>query len=133
MYININLIETLFNATWLILLVSCKAIFSQYFYLQKQQDFVSNKNKKHTVKTNTYQSQSLLSSFTLFNNCLFICWHFDINFDLLFNMFTSSRFLIIKTFSLRHKLQLLINVLPLTCLANENLIVGTAPLSTISH
>ena len=42
----------------------------------------------------------------------------------------SSRFLIIKAFSLRHKLQLLIKVLPLTRLAIENLIIGTAPLST---
>ena len=33
----------------------------QYFYLQKQKDFISN-TKKHTVKTNTHQSQSLLSS-----------------------------------------------------------------------
>ena len=31
-YIYINLI----NTTWLILLVSCQAIFSQYFYLQKK-------------------------------------------------------------------------------------------------
>ena len=43
---------------------------SQYFYLQILKDFISN--KKHTVKTNTYQSQSLLSSITLFNNRLFI-------------------------------------------------------------
>ena len=48
-----------------------------------------------------------------------MCRHFDINFDLLFNMFTSSRFLIIKTFSLRHKLELLMKVLPLTRLATE--------------
>ena len=47
---------------------------------------------------------------------------FDIKSDLLFNIFTSSRFLIIKAFSLRHKLQLLIKVLPLTRLAIENLI-----------
>ena len=86
--------------------------------------------KKHTVKTNTPQSQSLLSSFTLFNNRLLICQRVDINSDFLFNVFTSSRFLIIKAFSLRHKLYLLINVLPLTHLAIENLIVGTAPLST---
>ena len=59
-----------------------------------------------------------------------MCRHFDINSDLLFNMFTSSGFLIIKAFSLRHKLQLLIKVLPLTPLAIENLIVGAAPLST---
>ena len=61
-----------------------------------------------------------------------MCRHFDINSDLLFNMFTSSRFLIIKAFSLRHKLQLLIKVLPLTRLAIENLIVGTAALQLIS-
>ena len=42
---------------------------SQYFYLQKQKDFISN-TKKHTVKINQNQSQSLLSSFILFNNCL---------------------------------------------------------------
>ena len=107
----INMIERAFNTTCLILLVSCYAIFSQYFYLQKQKDFISNTRKKHTAKTNTHQSQSLLSSFALFNNRLFICRHFDINSDLLLNMFTSSRFLIIKTFSLRHKLQLLIKVI----------------------
>ena len=90
------------------------------FYLQKQKDFISN-TKKHTVKTNTHQSQSLLSSFTLFNKRVLICRHFDINSDLLFNMFTSSRFLIIKAFPLRHKLQLLIKVLPLTRLAIENI------------
>ena len=83
-----------------------------------------------TVKTNTHQSQSLLSSFTLFNNRLFICQDFDINSDLLFNMFTSYRFFIIKAFSLRHKSQLLTKVLPLTRLAIENLIVGTMSLST---
>ena len=33
--------------------------------------------KKHTVKTNTPQSQSLLSSFTLFNNRLLICQRVD--------------------------------------------------------
>ena len=59
-----------------------------------------------------------------------MCLHFDINSDLLFNMVSSSRFLIIKAFSLRHKLQLLIKVLSLTPLAIENLIVGTALLST---
>ena len=48
-------------------------------------------------------------------------------------MFTSSRFLIIKAFSLRHKLQLLIKVLPLTRLAVENLIIGTATLRTNSQ
>ena len=52
------------------------------------------------------------------------------NSDLLFNMFTSSRCLIIKAFLLRHKLHLLIKLLTLTRLAIENLIVGTAPLST---
>ena len=62
-----------------------------------------------------------------------MCRHFDINSDLLFNMFTSSRFLIIKAFSLRNKLQLLIKVLPLTRLATENLIAGTALLSTNSQ
>ena len=51
--------------------------------------------------------------------------HFDINSDLLFNMFTSS-----TAFSLRHKLQLLIKVLPLARLAIENKNVGTAPLPT---
>ena len=40
-----------------------------------------------------------------------------------------SKFLIIKRFSLRHKLQLLINDLLLTQLAMEKLTVGTAPLS----
>ena len=92
------------------------------FLPTKKRDFISN--------ANAHQSQLLLSSFILFNNGLFICRHFDINFELLFNMFTSSRFLIIKTFSLRHKLQLLIKVLPLTRLATENLIADTAPLST---
>ena len=99
------------------------------FYLQKQKDFISN-TKKHIVKTNIHQSQSLLSSFTLFNNRLFKCRHFDINSGLLFNMFTSSMFLIIKACSLRHKLQLLIKVQPLTSLAIENVIVGTALFST---
>ena len=66
----------------------------------------------------------------MFNKPLFICRHFDINSDLFFNMFTSSRFLIIKAFSLRHKFQLLIKVLPLTRLAIENVIVGRAPLLT---
>ena len=51
-----------------------------------------------------------------------MCRHFDRNSDLLFIMFTSSRFLIIKDFSLRHKLQLLIKVLPLTRLAIENVL-----------
>ena len=45
-------------------------------------------------------------------------------------MFASSRFPIIKVFSLRHKFQLLKKVLPLTRLAIENVIVGTASLST---
>ena len=54
-----------------------------------------------------------------------MCRHFDINSDLLFNMFTSS-----TAFSLRHKLKLLTKMLPLTRLAIENLIVGTASLST---
>ena len=40
-----------------------------------------------------------------------------------------SKFLIIKSFSLRHKLQLFISDLTLTRLAMENLTVGTAPLS----
>ena len=79
------------------------------------------KIKQHTVKANMHQSQSLLSSFTLFNNRLFICQHFDINSDLLPNTFTSSRFLIIKAFSLRYKSQLFIK---------GNLIAGTAPLSS---
>ena len=56
--------------------------------------------------------------------------HFDVTSDLLFNMVTSSRCLIIKAFSLRCKLQLLIKVLPLTRLAIENLNIGTEPLST---
>ena len=30
-----------------------------------------------------------------------MCWYFNKNSDLLFNMFTSSRFLFIKAFSLR--------------------------------
>ena len=68
------------------------------FYLQKEKYFISN--KKTSLKTSTHQSQSLLSSFTLFNNCSFLCRRFDINYDLL------SRFAI------------------------ENLIVGTTPLST---
>ena len=38
-YIYINLIQRVFNTTWLILLVSCQAIFSQYFYLQKKKRF----------------------------------------------------------------------------------------------
>ena len=59
-----------------------------------------------------------------------MCQHFDINSDLLFNLFASSGFLIIKAFSLSHKLQLSIKVLPLARLAIENLIVGTGPLST---
>ena len=104
----------------------------------KSVDIFTYKNKKissviqktHTVKTNTHQSESSLSSFTLFNNPFFMCQHFDINSDLFFNMFMSSRFLIIKAFSLRHKLQLLIKVLPLTRLAIENLIVVKARLST---
>ena len=79
------------------------------------------KIKQHTVKANMHQSQSLLSSFTLFNNRLFVCGHSDINSDLLPNMFTSSRFLIIKAFSLRYKSQLFIK---------GNLIAGTAPLSS---
>ena len=70
-----------------------------YKKIQKQQ---------HTVKVNTHQSQSLLSFFTLFNSRLFICRHFDINSDLLLNMFRPSRFLIIKAFALGHKLQLFI-------------------------
>ena len=41
----------------------------------------------------------------------------------------SSKFLIIKSFSIRHKLQLLISDLPLTRLAMEKLTVGRAPLS----
>ena len=41
---------------------------SQYFYLQKQKDFISN-TKKHTVTINKNQIQSLSSSFTLLNNC----------------------------------------------------------------
>ena len=53
----------------------------QYFYLQSKKDFISN-TKKHTVKTNTHRSQSLLSSFTLFRNRLLVCRHFDINSDL---------------------------------------------------
>ena len=40
-----------------------------------------------------------------------------------------SKFLIIKSFSLRHKLQLSINDLSLTRLAMEKLTVGRAPLS----
>ena len=40
-----------------------------------------------------------------------------------------SKFLIIKSFSLGHKLQLLISDLPLTRLAMEKLTVGRAPLS----
>ena len=99
------------------------------FTYKNKKDLTSN-TKKHTVKTNTQQSQSLLSSFTPFNNRLFICQPFDINSDLLFNMFRSSRFLIIKAFSLRHNLQLLIKVFPLTRLAVENLIVGGAQFST---
>ena len=83
------------------------------FLPKKQKDFISN-TRKHTGKTNTRQSQSLLSSFNLFNNRLFICRHSDLNSDLLFNMFMPSRFLVIKVFSLRYKLQLLIKVLPLT-------------------
>ena len=94
---------------------------------------MSNTKKNHTVKTNIPQTQSLLSSFTQFNNRLFICPHFDINSDFLFNMFTSSRFLIVKAFSLKHKFQLLTKVLPLTHLAIENVIVGTTPLSTNSQ
>ena len=47
------------------LLVSFLAIFSQYFYLLKQKVFISNTKEKHTVKSNTPQSQSLISSFTL--------------------------------------------------------------------
>ena len=42
-------------------------------------------------------------------------------------------FLIIKSFSLSHKLQLLISDLPLTRLAMENLTVGTASLSLNSQ
>ena len=70
------------------------------------------------MKTNTHQSQSLLSSFTLFIIAYvgIICRHFDINSDLLFNMFTSSRFLIITVFSPRHKLQLLITVKHQLCI-----------------
>ena len=52
---------------------------------------------------------------------------FDINSDFLFNMFKSSKLLIIKAFPLGHKLQLLIKVLPLTRLAIENLIAGSQP------
>ena len=44
-------------------------------------------------------------------------------------MFTSSRFLIIKAFSIKHRLRLLIKVLSLARLATENLIVDTTPLS----
>ena len=79
------------------------------FLPKKQKDFISN-TRKHTGKTNTRQSQSLLSSFNLFNNRLFICRHSDLNSDI----FMPSRFLVIKVFSLRYKLQLLIKVLPLT-------------------
>ena len=103
------------------------------FFPKKKNIFCNKKKKKKkkkTVKTNTHKSQSLLSSFILFNNRLFMCQHFDINSDLFLNIFTSSRLLIIKAFSLRHKLKLLIKVLPLTHLAIENLIVGTVPLST---
>ena len=40
-----------------------------------------------------------------------------------------SKFLIVKSFSLRHNLQLLISDLPLTRLAMKKLTVGTVPLS----
>ena len=98
----------------------------QYFYLQSKKDFISN-TKKHTVKTNTHPSQSFFSSFALFNNRFFYMSLFDINSDFLFNMFKSSKLLIIKAFPLGHKLQLLIKVLPLTRLAIENLIAGSQP------
>ena len=42
----------------------------QSIFLPTKNYFISN--KKNTAKTNTHESQSLLSSFTLFNNRLFI-------------------------------------------------------------
>ena len=121
-YIYINLIERVFNTTWLILLMFHARQCSVNIFTYKSKKISAN-TKKHTVNTNTHQSQTLQSSITLFKNCLVICQHF-------------STLIWILTFCLTYlchlnflfKLQLLIKVLPLTRLAFENLVVGTAPL-----
>ena len=47
------------------------------------------------IKVNHYYNPNP----NLFNNLLFLYRHFDVNSDLLFNMVTSSIFLITKAFS----------------------------------
>ena len=49
--------------------------------------------KKHAARLSTHQSQLLLSSFTLFNNRLLICRHFDINSDFFFTCLRHLDFL----------------------------------------
>ena len=107
---------------YLLIYTSIYIFVSQYIYLQKQKDFISN-TKKHTVNTNTHQSQSLQSSITLFNNRLVICQHFSTLIWILTLCLTCLCHL-----NFLFKLQLLIKVLPLTRLAFENIVVGTAPL-----